>query len=368
MQNINNYSIKIEDLENKNKNSKKKTTINTEKVKAKRNRRKHDKWSDDENNLLKAAVQELGERQWKLIAKKVGTRNADQCNQHWHRVINPKITKSKWTAGEDELLIKRTQLLGESAWKKIAEELIGRTDTQCRHRFKMLMKKKNGVTGKKRKRRTKAEIVHDNLLKNNTNIALEAIQKILKEVKKTNKTKKKKRKVLKKEKISVEPNFFDFSKPNNLLDNNFNLQLQIPITIPFINNIDLEQTKGLFVQGTNIFERIYTPSKEKQDEMNNSLFDDNEVSNSSTGSEMSGKEEIKDTKEDVQSNKDISYSCENLNFNSQLNEIFEKDEINMGLFQDINVNQFFAADNNETVSIFPNCLSFENLICDEKFE
>lgn len=368
-----NFSINVEDLGNKNKNSKKKKDQDNttgEKVKLKRNRKKNDRWSDMENNLLKAAVVEFGERNWKLIAKRVGTRNADQCNQHWHRVINPKITKKKWSTEEDELLLKRTQVYGESAWKKVAEEIVGRTDTQCRHRFKMLLKKKNGQTGQKRKRRTKAEIVRDNLLKNNTSIPLEEIQKILSEVKKANKLKKKRKVEKKEEIINVQPNIIDILNPNNFLESNFNFQIPVPISIPIISNIDQVQTQGLFVQGTNIFEKIYTPTREKQDEMiNNSLFDDFEVSNSSTGSDTISieKQENKEVKEDeIETNKNILYSCENLNLN-QLNEICEQGESNTEIFPDININQYFAE--NDAISMLQNnCLNFENLICDEKFE
>lgn len=78
-------------------------------------------------------------------------------DQHWHRVLNPKICKKAWTKQEDDLLIQRVEKHGESSWKRIAEGLPGRTDIQCRHRFMMLKKyKTQGKKGRPITRRRKS--------------------------------------------------------------------------------------------------------------------------------------------------------------------------------------------------------------------
>lgn len=106
----------------------------------KRERRTCTRWTQKENTLLLEAIKKFGERNWSAIAQHVGTKNGDQCNQHWHRVLDPKICKTPWTDEEDEKLLDRVKEHGESAWKRIAEGLPGRTDIQCRHRWMMRKK------------------------------------------------------------------------------------------------------------------------------------------------------------------------------------------------------------------------------------
>lgn len=104
------------------------------------------RWSADENDKLIEAIDLLGAKNWNEISKHVGTKNGDQCNQHWHRVLNPKISKNPWTKEEDNTLRSKVEEFGQSSWKKIAEYLPGRTDIQCRHRFLMLQRhKERGV-------------------------------------------------------------------------------------------------------------------------------------------------------------------------------------------------------------------------------
>lgn len=94
------------------------------------------RWTEEENKLLKDLVAKYGPKNWKNIAEALGNRHsADQCNQHWHRVVDPNIVKGDWTQEEDDLLMEKVQQLGESSWTKVAEYIEGRTDIQCRHRY-----------------------------------------------------------------------------------------------------------------------------------------------------------------------------------------------------------------------------------------
>eukprot|EP00761_Pharyngomonas_kirbyi_P012724 gb/GECH01012751.1/.p1 GENE.gb/GECH01012751.1/~~gb/GECH01012751.1/.p1 ORF type:complete len:333 (+),score=81.38 gb/GECH01012751.1/:1-999(+) len=118
----------------------KKTTKRRKASVTKRERRTCTRWTQKENDLLLEAINKHGEKNWSAIADYVGTKNGDQCNQHWHRVLDPKICKTPWTDEEDERLFQRVNDHGESAWKKIAEGIEGRTDIQCRHRWMMRKK------------------------------------------------------------------------------------------------------------------------------------------------------------------------------------------------------------------------------------
>lgn len=65
------------------------------------------------------AVVVNGSKNWKKIADKIGNVfTPDQCNQHLHRVLSPRIIKVEWTSDEDLLLFKQIKNHGERAWGK----------------------------------------------------------------------------------------------------------------------------------------------------------------------------------------------------------------------------------------------------------
>eukprot|EP00762_Andalucia_godoyi_P004928 ANDGO_01381.mRNA.1 Myb-like protein M len=95
------------------------------------------RWTAEQDEQLRLAVQMHGARNWKRIGAELGNIfTADQCNQHWHRVLNPQITKGDWTLQEDMLLQSLVDRYGESSWIRVAKEMgSARTDIQCRHRY-----------------------------------------------------------------------------------------------------------------------------------------------------------------------------------------------------------------------------------------
>ena len=65
---------------------------------------------------------------------------ADQCNQHWRRVLDPSIKKGKWTEEEDQALLKAVSECGDKLhWGLVAQKIPGRTDSQVRYRYKYLL-------------------------------------------------------------------------------------------------------------------------------------------------------------------------------------------------------------------------------------
>ncbi|KAL9652271.1 hypothetical protein ABK040_011931 [Willaertia magna] len=98
------------------------------------------RWTEEENKKLIEAYIKYEGKNWSSIAKAVGNKTSDQCNQHWWRVLNPEICKEPWSAEEDQVLLDKVQECGESSWKKVSQGLKGRTDLQCRHRWNQLKK------------------------------------------------------------------------------------------------------------------------------------------------------------------------------------------------------------------------------------
>ena len=102
------------------------------------NRKKKDKkdpqkWTKEEDELLKNAVKQFGEKNWKDIASRIPGRNHVQCLQRWKKVLKPGLKKGHWSEEEDELL--RTWKNQSGNWAEVAEHIPGRTPKQCRERW-----------------------------------------------------------------------------------------------------------------------------------------------------------------------------------------------------------------------------------------
>jgi hypothetical protein len=107
------------------------------------------KWSEDEDKLLKAAVEEY-EREnkthwnkWVIVANSVPNKSARQCLQRWRNYNmkinneqatgNPKYTR-EWSSEEDLALKNLVEEHGPK-WKKVSQGIPNKTDRQCRQRY-----------------------------------------------------------------------------------------------------------------------------------------------------------------------------------------------------------------------------------------
>lgn len=54
------------------------------------------RWSKHEDAALKSLVDSYGER-WDSISKFLKDRTDIQCQQRWHKVVNPDLIKGPWT-------------------------------------------------------------------------------------------------------------------------------------------------------------------------------------------------------------------------------------------------------------------------------
>ena len=78
------------------------------------------KFSPEEDELLKKLVAEYGEFEWETIASKFNNRNARQCHDRWKFYVNPKINKAPFTEEEDCLLINLVSKYG-GMWVQISK-------------------------------------------------------------------------------------------------------------------------------------------------------------------------------------------------------------------------------------------------------
>ena len=92
-------------------------------------------WTRDEDDLLKTAVTTFNSKNWKKIAEQLPGRTDVQCLHRWQKVLNPDLVKGPWAKEEDMLVLILVQWKGAQKWTDIANYLPGRIGKQCRERW-----------------------------------------------------------------------------------------------------------------------------------------------------------------------------------------------------------------------------------------
>ncbi|OWZ04172.1 Myb-like DNA-binding protein [Phytophthora megakarya] len=93
------------------------------------------RWTPEQDDALRKAVEEFGQRNWKAIASRVDGRNHAQCLQRWNKVLKPGLVKGHWSFEEDSTL-EQMVLQGCHSWGEVAAHIPGRTAKQCRERWR----------------------------------------------------------------------------------------------------------------------------------------------------------------------------------------------------------------------------------------
>ena len=97
-------------------------------------------WTPEEDSAIRSLVEELGVKNWSLVATELAQRFAirhrsgKQCRERWHNHLDASIDKKPWTQEEDNLIFELHKDFGKS-WSKISEHIPGRTDNSVKNRF-----------------------------------------------------------------------------------------------------------------------------------------------------------------------------------------------------------------------------------------
>ena len=67
-------------------------------------------------------------------------RNGKQCRERWLTALDPHIKKSQWTVEEDLEFLDLWLQLGNK-WCEIAQKIEGRTESQVKNRFKLILRR-----------------------------------------------------------------------------------------------------------------------------------------------------------------------------------------------------------------------------------
>jgi myb proto-oncogene protein len=97
-------------------------------------------WDKDEDIKLKNAVEKHGGMDWTAIAALVLGRTSSQCQHRWHRILDARVDRTpgcsgRWTLDDDTKLKNAVHKHGGKNWPAIEALVPGRTRSQCKTRW-----------------------------------------------------------------------------------------------------------------------------------------------------------------------------------------------------------------------------------------
>ncbi|XP_019427213.1 PREDICTED: transcription factor MYB114-like [Lupinus angustifolius] len=99
-------------------------------------------WSKEEDDLLRACVQQYGEGKWYLVPKRAGLNRCHKsCRLRWLNYLKLDIKRGEFTKDEVDLMIRLHKLLG-NRWSLIAGRLPGRTSNDVKNYWNTHIHKK----------------------------------------------------------------------------------------------------------------------------------------------------------------------------------------------------------------------------------
>lgn len=115
----------------------------------------HQKFSLEDDTILRNLVAAFGESSWILIAEHMPGRNSRQCRERWLNYLSPKLNRQKFTQEEDELLLAKVEEIG-TKWVTISKSFFpNRTDQMVKNRYYILKRKADKKNGKYHTRKNK---------------------------------------------------------------------------------------------------------------------------------------------------------------------------------------------------------------------
>ncbi|XP_053551883.1 snRNA-activating protein complex subunit 4 [Bombina bombina] len=110
-------------------------------------------WSPSEDEMLLKAVAKYGEKEWYKIRLEVPGRSDMQCRERYKKGLHADLKKGKWSFEEHKKFLELVEKYGVGRWTKIASELTHRTGSQCLSKWKLIMGLKKPYRKRQRKKK-----------------------------------------------------------------------------------------------------------------------------------------------------------------------------------------------------------------------
>ncbi|XVF85897.1 hypothetical protein PTKIN_Ptkin17bG0154800 [Pterospermum kingtungense] len=130
-------------------------------------------WTAEEDEKLKAYVQQHGHGSWRALPEKAGLQRCGKsCRLRWINYLRPDIKRGKFSLQEEQTIIQLHALLG-NRWSVIATHLPKRTDNEIKNHWNTHIKKrliKMGIDPMTHKPRTNHTLGSPSPAKNTANL------------------------------------------------------------------------------------------------------------------------------------------------------------------------------------------------------
>ena len=119
-------------------------------------------WTKDEDKIVSDLVGKhgVGNIKWSVIAARLPGRLGKQARERWYNHLDPSLNKNPWTPEEDKKLMSLQKEMG-NRWCEIAKLLVGRSENAVKNRWNSAMRKKaqaakNAANGGKKSKKSKS--------------------------------------------------------------------------------------------------------------------------------------------------------------------------------------------------------------------
>ena len=97
--------------------------------------KKQGKWSKEEDDILSQLVPKYEGKNWKKVSEQIQGRSPIQCLHRWTKILQPGLVKGPWTVEEDKKLMEWVKTEGATKWSQCSDFIKGRNGKQCRERW-----------------------------------------------------------------------------------------------------------------------------------------------------------------------------------------------------------------------------------------
>ena len=130
-----------------NYNSENESNKNNETTSPKATNKQKSKFTEEEDQIIRAFVSKNGPKSWKKAQPLLPGRTPRQIRERWVNYLSPEVSHEPWTKEEDDLILNLVDKYGKK-WSHISRSFKKRTDVSIKNRFTLLLRRKKAMLRK----------------------------------------------------------------------------------------------------------------------------------------------------------------------------------------------------------------------------